>query len=121
MRKGIISRQNVTSSNGTSRDHALDNILFLLIFSVVFAHLLEICNSFAGSWLIYKLIYAFHMPAFIFLFGYNIKYSTKRIVYHWCVPYVVFQSAYIFFLSWFWKVTQLFNIRNLIGYSGICL
>ena len=39
----------------------------------------------------------FHMPALIFLFGYNVKYSPKKIVYHWCIPYAIFQSMYILF------------------------
>ncbi len=79
------------------RDHSLDNIRFLLIFSVIFAHLLEVCHPFWGSLLLYKIIYSFHMPAFIFLFGYNVKYSPRRIVFRWCIPYVVFQSVYILF------------------------
>lgn len=79
------------------RDYSLDNIRFVLIFSVVFAHLLKVCTPFPGSWLIYKFIYSFHMPAFIFLFGYNVKYSPKKIVYRWCLPYTIFQCAYIAF------------------------
>lgn len=79
------------------RDYSLDNVRFVLIFSVVFAHLLEVCTPFKGSGLIYKFIYSFHMPAFIFLFGYNLKYSLKKIVYRWCLPYVIFQGAYISF------------------------
>lgn len=79
------------------RDFSLDNIRFFLIFTVVFAHLLEVCSSFSGCYYIYQFIYTFHMPVFIFLFGYNVKYSPKRIVYRWCIPYVVFQSIYILF------------------------
>lgn len=79
------------------RDYSLDNVRFVLIFSVVFAHLLEVCTPFKGSSLIYKFIYSFHMPAFIFLFGYNAKYSPKKIVYRWCIPYVIFQVGYISF------------------------
>ena len=52
-----------------TRDYSLDNVRFVLIFSVVFAHLLEVCTPFKGSSLIYKIIYSFHMPAFVFLFG----------------------------------------------------
>lgn len=37
------------------------------------------------------------MPVFIFLFGYNVKYSPKRIVYRWFIPYVIFQCIYILF------------------------
>lgn len=79
------------------RDYSLDNVRFVLIFSVVFAHLLEICAPFQGSAQIYKFIYSFHMPAFLFLFGYNVKFSPKKIVYRWCVPYVIFQCAFIVF------------------------
>ena len=79
------------------RDYSVANVRFILIFSVVFAHLLEVCAPFKGSWLIYKFIYTFHMPAFIFLFGYNAKYSPKKIVYRWCLPYAIFQCAYISF------------------------
>ncbi|MBQ9948120.1 MAG: acyltransferase family protein [Oscillospiraceae bacterium] len=75
----------------------MDNIRFLLIFSVVFAHFLEVSDQFNGILLVYKFIYSFHMPVFIFLFGYNVKYSSKRIVYHWLIPYIVFQSIYILF------------------------
>ena len=78
-----------------TRDYSLDNIRFFLIFSVVFAHLLEICKPFIGSELIYKCIYTFHMPAFIFLFGYNFKYLPQRIIYRWFFSYVVFQTIYI--------------------------
>lgn len=79
------------------RDHSLDNIRFFLILSVVFAHLLEVCPPFAGSQLLYKLIYSFHMPAFIFLFGYNARFTGKRILFRWCLPYLFFQTVYLLF------------------------
>lgn len=91
------------------RDPSLDNIRFLLIFFVVFAHFLEICKPFIetgidygggliyGSGVIYKTLYSFHMPAFIFLFGYHARYAPKRIVFRWIIPYFVFQTLYILF------------------------
>lgn len=81
----------------STRDYAIDHVRFILIFAVVFAHLLEVCAPFPGCFLIYKLIYTFHMPAFIFLFGYNIRYSSRKIIYRWCLPYMAFQCAYLFF------------------------
>lgn len=84
-------------SERKTRDYALDNIRFFLIFCVVFAHLLEICRPFSGRLLAYAIINTFTMPAFVFLFGYNIKYNPKRILYRWCVPYVIFQGLFIFF------------------------
>lgn len=83
----------------STRDLSLDNIRFILIFSVVFAHLLEVCTPFAGSWRIYKFIYSFHMPAFMFLFGYNVRFSPERIVYRWFFPYVMFQCIYLIFVN----------------------
>ena len=80
-----------------TRDYSLDNIRCFLMFFVVFAHFLEVCAPFTHSQLIYQVIYTFHMPAFIFLFGYNIKYSLRRILCRWCIPYLVFQSIYIVF------------------------
>lgn len=85
------------SSESRERDYALDNIRFFLMFAVVFAHLLEVCSPFGGHGIIYKLIYTFHMPAFLFLFGCHATHSAKRIVYRWCIPYVVFQTVYILF------------------------
>lgn len=84
-----------------ARDYSLDNVRFLLIFSVVFAHLLEVCAPFEGIWKIYKFIYSFHMPLFLFLFGYHARYLPKRIVYRWCIPYVIFQCVYILFSNRF--------------------
>lgn len=80
-----------------TRDYSLDNIRCILIFLVVFAHLLEVCSPFTGSWLIYRFIYSFHMPAFLFLFGYNIYYSPKKLISRWCIPYVLFQCIYLVF------------------------
>lgn len=79
------------------RDYSFDNIRFLLIFLVVFAHLLEIVAPFDGKNLIYQVIYSFHMPAFLFLLGYYVNYSPKRIVFRWAVPYLIFQSLYLLF------------------------
>lgn len=81
----------------STRDNSIDHVRSILIFAVVFAHLLEVCPSFPGRMLIYKLIYAFHMPAFIFLFGYNIRYSPRKIIYRWGLPYLTFQFLYLLF------------------------
>ncbi|MBR4305367.1 MAG: acyltransferase family protein, partial [Ruminiclostridium sp.] len=87
----------MNKESAKTRDYSLDNIRFFLIFFVVFAHLLEVCSLFNDSRIIYQLIYSFHMPAFIFLFGYNVKFSPKKIIFNWCIPYIVFQTVYIIF------------------------
>ena len=106
------------------RDYSLDNVRFVLIFSVVFAHLLEVCAPFKGSWLIYKFIYSFHMPTFIFLFGYNVKYSPKKIVYRWCIPYVIFQGGYILFSKFILNANIAFQFTTpywILWYMLVCI
>ena len=87
----------MTLQSEKTRDFSLDNIRFFLIFTVVFAHLLEVCRAFSGSGYIYQFIYMFHMPVFIFLFGYNVRYSPNKVIFRWCIPYIVFQSLYLLF------------------------
>lgn len=106
------------------RDYSLDNVRFVLIFSVVFAHFLEVCAPFKGSWLIYKFIYSFHMPAFLFLFGYNVKYSPKKIVYRWCIPYVIFQCGYILFSKFILNENIYFQFTTpywILWYMLVCI
>lgn len=80
----------------TSRAYYLDNLRFLLILSVVVGHLLEI-KWFAGSVFLYRVIYSFHMPALIFLFGCFVKQNGKGILFRWVIPYLVFQTLYLLF------------------------
>ena len=77
------------------RDLSLDNLRFFLIFTVVFGHLLEVAVPFRGHGLLYQVIYSFHMPAFLFLFGYCARFSPRRIVFHCVIPYFIFQSIFL--------------------------
>ena len=83
---------NKTEKKIPQREYFVDNMRFILIFLAVLGHLLTIAEPFAGSKFLYKVIYSFHMPAFIFVFGYYAKFNVKRIVFHWLVPYVCFQT-----------------------------
>ena len=102
--------QKLFGQTASTRDPSTDNVRFILIFLVVFAHLLEICKPFIdtgmdngsgiiiyGSGVIYKTVYSFHMPAFVFLFGYHARFSPKRIVFRFLIPYFVFQTLYVLF------------------------
>ncbi|MBO5657209.1 MAG: acyltransferase family protein, partial [Agathobacter sp.] len=82
------------------RDHSLDNLKAILIFLVVFAHLLEDAAVFDGKVLLYKMIYSFHMPVFIFILGYFAKFRPMKILLHWVVPYLVLQMVYILFANY---------------------
>ncbi|MCJ8006060.1 acyltransferase family protein [Lederbergia wuyishanensis] len=85
------------------RDYYFDNAKFLLIFLVVFGHLIQSyidSNTFFST--LYKLLYTFHMPAFILISGYFAKgiYEkgyimkiTKKLI----IPYLIFQVIYSVF------------------------
>lgn len=106
---------------GEKRCFAADNVRFILIFLVVFAHLLETMKPDEGSANIYKAIYSFHMPALIFLFGYFARYNPTRIVFRWIIPYAVFQCAYLVFAILFLKMAGSYNLPLRTGFCGICL
>ncbi len=87
----------------TQRTFYFDNAKFILIFFVVFGHMIR---SFIEDnemiFTIYKVIYSFHMPAFILVSGFFAKgvYQkgyilkiTKKLI----VPYLIFQLIYSIF------------------------
>ncbi|RSD28244.1 acyltransferase family protein [Mesobacillus subterraneus] len=85
------------------RDYYFDNAKFILIFFVVFGHLLR---SFIEDnemiYNIYKVIYTFHMPAFIlvsgfFARGFNKKGYVMKIAKKLILPYLIFQLIYSIF------------------------
>lgn len=80
-----------------TREYGFDNLRGLLIVLVVLGHLLEICGSFPGAGFLYRTIYSFHMPAFLFLSGYFARFDRRKIVFGLFLPYVVFQTGYILF------------------------
>ncbi|MBS4217954.1 acyltransferase family protein [Bacillus sp. FJAT-49711] len=85
------------------RNYYFDNAKFILIFLVVFGHLIQSyidSNSFFSS--LYKLLYTFHMPAFILISGFfakgiyekgYLKKITKKLI----IPYIIFQIIYSIF------------------------
>lgn len=82
----------------TQRRPGFDNLRGFLIFCVVLGHVLEICQPFRGSELLYRVIYSFHMSVFLFLFGWFARFDPKRILRSYLLPYVLFQVLYILFL-----------------------
>lgn len=72
------------------RIHYWDNIKGFLILLVVLGHLLEQIPDGRTS-VIYKLIYLFHMPLFVFCSGYLANYSPQKIVKRLLIPYVILQ------------------------------
>lgn len=77
-------------------DIKLSNIKGLLIFLVVFGHLLApYQDKFNG---IYLFIYSFHMPLFILVTGYFAKRITPKKIINLVLLYLIFQTLYRIFL-----------------------
>ena len=78
------------------RNHQWDNIKFALIFLVITAHGMEL--FLAGKVLaLYKVVYSFHMPAFIFVTGKFARFDRAKVAKHLILPYFVFQTLYLVF------------------------
>lgn len=82
----------------TNRNYLFDNAKCLLIFLVVFAHLLEnYTGEFTEIKNLYLVIYMFHMPFFIFISGYFSKRDgakKSKLLFYYFIPYVFFNSLY---------------------------
>ena len=90
------------------RNAYFDNAKVLLIFLVVFGHMIQpFIDDSQGTNTLYMVIYTFHMPAFIFLSGFFAKGSgNKKYVINLAkkllLPYLIFQiiySGYFFFMG----------------------
>jgi fucose 4-O-acetylase-like acetyltransferase len=85
------------------RDYYFDNAKFLLIFLVVFGHLISpVKDQSELVYTIYNFIYTFHMPAFILISGYFTKGFFKKgylrkILKKVLIPYIIFQVVYSFY------------------------
>ncbi|WP_217586359.1 acyltransferase family protein [Lentibacillus saliphilus] len=82
------------------REAYFDNARVLLIFLVVFGHVIQPYTSDSAALnTLYMWIYTFHMPAFILIAGFFAKGSgTKRyiatLIKKLLIPYVIFQLIY---------------------------
>ena len=79
-----------------SRNYRFDNIKFILITLVVFGHFLELVDGQATTNL-YRVIYLFHIPAFIFITGFFAKFNPRKILSSFILPYVLLQILYLVF------------------------
>ena len=78
------------------RNYQMDELRCLLIFSVVFGHLLELFMGSRGlDRILYLTIYSFHMPLFAFVSGVFAKFDPARIRGRMIYPYLIFQTLYI--------------------------
>lgn len=80
-----------------NRDYSFDNLRAVLIICVVFAHLLEIRSPFPFGEDLYRVIYSFHMPVFLFICGWFAKFDRTKLLLGLFAPYLMLQTAYVFF------------------------
>ena len=73
-----------------NREYKYDNIKFILIFLVLFAHIIESVEKFDG---LYLIIYSFHIPVFVFVSGYFAKGNKKSIIKS-IIIYIIFETLY---------------------------
>lgn len=100
------------------RNAYFDNARVLLIFLVVFGHMIQpFIDGSTGLNTLYMWMYTFHMPAFIFLAGFFAKGSgdlkyVLNLVKKLLLPYLIFQIIYSVFYYFIGKEgwqTSLFN------------
>ena len=75
------------SQTDKPRLYSFDNLKCILIFLVVFGHLLEIAKGWENDELrlnLYRLIYSFHMPVFMFMLE---ELPMEEIEYQFTTPY----------------------------------
>ena len=85
----------------TNKRHFIDNIKVVLIFLVVFGHLIERYIDTSDTLMaIYMFIYIFHMPLFIYISGYlskNVNKSKKIFLKDLLIPYNISRMDFMVF------------------------
>lgn len=96
----------------SGRDFYFDNAKLILIFLVLIGHFIEpVIDKKNVFRTLFLLIYSFHIPAFVLISGYFTKstrgfFTTlKQIIIKLLIPYIVFQTLYSVFDSFFAKGT----------------
>lgn len=94
------------SSSSSGRSFYFDNAKFILIFLVVFGHVISPLKSNDDFlFTLYSFIFLFHMPAFILISGYFSKGFKKKgyllkVAKKVLLPYLIFQIIYSLFYYW---------------------
>ena len=79
------------------RIYLFDNLKAILIFLVVFGHMIEYISGAPFYKTLYVLIYSFHMPLFIYVSGYFANAKPEKTLKNVVYPYVIFQTVYVIF------------------------
>lgn len=102
---------------GQNRITWLDNVKGILIFLVVFGHIIarSISEDIDIFGISQYLIYSVHMPMFISISGYLSKHHTdkKKILRNYIVPYILFDIFYVMYTLMLGNI-QIYNLNILI-------
>jgi len=79
------------------RDFFFDNAKFFLIILVVLGHSFELTLNRPWVLALYRLIYIFHMPAFIFICGYFAKSNKRPKIGYLFILYIFFQVLFTYY------------------------
>ncbi len=95
---------------GKERDSLFDNLKGVLIFLVVFGHMIEeFVDKSRILFVVYAIVYSVHMALFIYISGYfskDAEKSRKKAFYDFLLPYLLLNTVYQVFTSlWFRKVS----------------
>lgn len=91
------------------RNAFFDNAKLLLIFFVVFGHMIQpFVDGSQNVGTFYTWLYTFHMPAFIFLAGFYAKGTSKpdfiiKLAKKLLIPYLIFQAIYTIYYFYIGK------------------
>ena len=92
------------------RDNRFDVLKGILIFLVVLGHLLGEYKNNSLILIVWRCIYLFHMPAFIFISGYFYKENSKKSFEQCLMPLFVFQILYELFHIFYYKQISSYTI-----------
>lgn len=93
-------------ASSANRSQYFDNAKFILIFLVVFGHVISPLKGKDNLlFTLYTVIFLFHMPAFILISGYFAKGFQRKgylakIIKKVLIPYFIFQIIYSLFYYW---------------------
>lgn len=88
------------------RSARMDNLKGLLMACVVLGHLLELQEGRLTDY-VYLVIYAFHMPLFVWATGYFAKPADQRCLRTLVLPYLVFQLLYSLQACYHWGMEEI--------------
>ena len=93
------------------RIYFFDNCKAILIFLVVFGHLVNIVDTHLTQ-RIGIVIYFFHIPLFVFCSGYFASFNPRKIISKNLYPYIVFQTIYLVFATFIMAENRVLQYTN---------